>query len=184
MTVFKIYRETALPSPLQAAAVYLIAPPGKPDYVEMYVTNNDGSAARRIINEADVQAMIAAAVAAAGQLAVVADIHARDSIPSPKGEVYVIDAAADGTVASGGARYLYHNGQWIKTAETESMDLALAWAALQDKPSSPVASIDDAVAKRHTHANKTQLDKIGEDGAGNLTYGGQPVKTAWDSTGW
>lgn len=183
MTPFKIYRETALPSPLQAYAVYLVAPPGKADYVEMYVTDATGGKARRIINETDVQAMIATSLSASGQMSVVDNIAARDRIVEPKGEVYVIDATGDSTVKSGGARYLRHNGQWIKTAETESMDLALTWAALQDKPAGSTAEIDDAVNKRHAHANKTQLDKIGEDG-GQLTYNGKAVTTAWASTGW
>lgn len=183
MTKLQIFRETALPSPLQGYAIYLIAPPTKPDYVEMYVTDATGSKARRVFDEDAIKALIASSLSAAGQMAVVQDINARDSLPNPKGEVYVIDATGDGTVKSGGARYLRHNSQWIKTAETESMDLAVTWAALQDKPASSTAEIDDAVAKRHQHANKTQLDKIGEDD-GQLTYNGKAVTTAWASTGW
>lgn len=184
MTPFKIFRETALPSPLQAYAIYLVAPPGEADYVEMYVTDATGSKARRIVNDKDIKAMIAESLAAAGQLAVVEDIAARDRIAEPKGEVYVVNAAADPSVSKGGARYLYHNSQWLKIAETESMDLVLTWGGMQGKPASSTADIDDAVTKRHTHANKTQLDKIGEDGSGNLTYGGSAVATAWASTGW
>jgi hypothetical protein len=35
------------------------------------------------------------------------------------------------------------------------------------------AAIDAAVGNAHTHANKSQLDKIGEDAGGGLTYDGQ-----------
>jgi len=35
-----------------------------------------------------------------------------------------------------------------------------------------VAAIDLAVTNTHTHANKTQLDKIAEDVSGDPTYGG------------
>lgn len=184
MIKLTISKETALPSPLQANTIYLVAPPENPDYVEVYVTDKTGSKARRHINEADVKALIATSLSAVGQMTVVDNIAARDRISEPKGEVYVIDASADSTVQSGGARYLYHDGGWIKTAEAESMDLALNWSALQGKPSSTPQQIDQAVGKMHEHANQTQLDKIGEDGEGNLQYGGKPVATAWANVGW
>lgn len=186
MAHLKIYRETALPSTLEPYAIYLIAPTDKPDYVEMYVTNNDGSKAKRHFNETDVKTMIAQVIAAGSQLAVVDNIAERDKIESPKqgNEVYVIDATGDSSVTSGGARYLRNNNTWLKIAETESMDLQLNWNNIQGKPDSTAAQIDSAVSQAHTHANKTQLDKIGEDGQGNLTYGGNAVKTEWQSTGW
>lgn len=181
---FKVFRETALPSEMEAFAIYLIAPPDKPDYVEMYVTDRTGGKARRALNERDIQTLIAQTLSAAGQMSVVANITERDRIREPKGEVYVIDASGDSTVKSGGARYLYHSSQWIKTAEAESMDLNLSWDALEGKPNSTANQIDNAVQKAHEHDNKTQLDKIGEDESGNLLYGGQAVKTKWSSTGW
>jgi len=187
MAIFKIYRETVLPGSLQPYAVYLVAPAAKPDYVEMYVTDATGTAARRILNDADVQAMINAASASANAIQVVADIAARDALaPTGSWQVFVRDATGDPTVSAGGAMYLWDttNSAWVKTAESESLDIALTWSALQGKPSSSVADIDDTVAKRHTHANKTELDKISEDGNGDLMYGGQPVRTHWGSTGW
>ena len=63
MPTVKIHKTTALPGTLEGRAVYLVAPASKPNYVEMYVTNATGSAARRIINSDDIQAMIDAAVA-------------------------------------------------------------------------------------------------------------------------
>lgn len=187
MAQFKIYRETALPGSLQPYAIYLIAPAAKPDYVEMYVTDASGTATRRIPTDADIQAMINAAVASANAIQVVADIAARDALaPTGSWQVFVRDATGDPSVSAGGAMYLWDtvNTVWVKTAETESLDLSLDWADLTGKPASTPANIDDAVTKRHTHANKTELDKIGEDGNGDLTYGGQPVATQWNSTGW
>ena len=35
--------------------------------------------------------------------------------------------------------------------------------------------IEESVSLRHTHSNKEQLDKIGEDSEGNLTYNGNVV---------
>lgn len=182
---FKVFRETALPSTLQAYAMYLIAPTDKADYVELYVTDSTGRA-RRHFNEADVRTLIAQELTTVNQLTVVSDINARNAIPSPKEsqEVYVINASADTTVNSGGAKYLYHNNQWLKIAETESMDLNLLWSAIEGKPNSSPTQIDAAVAAQHTHTNKTQLDKIAEDAEGNMTYGGKSVATSWSSTGW
>lgn len=37
---------------------------------------------------------------------------------------------------------------------------------------SSLANIDNAVSLRHTHTNKTQIDKIGQDGDGNPTWNG------------
>lgn len=186
MAIFQIYRETALPGSLQPYSIYLVAPASKPDYVEMYVTNAAGTATRRIINDVDIQAMINASVSAANQIQVLADIAARDALtPTGAWYVYVKDATGDATVASGGATYLWDTSTsaWVKISEAESLDISLTWSALSGKPTSSVADIDDAVTKRHTHANKTELDKIGEN-AGQLTYGGTAVSTQWSSTGW
>lgn len=183
---FKIFKETVLPGALEPHAVYLIAPAAKPDYIEMYVTNADASVVKRIINESDIQTMINAAVTGLSSVTIVADIAARDALtPTTTSYVYVEDATGDPSVLSGGATYLYNptTTSWIKTSEAESLDISLTWAALTGKPTSTPAQIDSAVANSHTHANMTELGKIGESG-GNLTYnGGLPV-TGWNSTGW
>ena len=64
------------------------------------------------------------------------------------------------------------------------MDVVLQWSNIQGRPSSDVASIDDAVNKRHSHTNKTQLDKISEDANGNLTYGGTYPRAGLESEEW
>lgn len=186
MATFKIYRETALPGTLQAYAMYIIAPAGLPNYVEIYVTGASASTVKRVPLTTDIQAMIDASVAAVSQLTIVADIAARNAL-SPTGPVYVFvrNATGDGTVASGGATYLYDlaNTAWLKVSESESMDVALTWAALSGKPTSSPTDLDNAVTLRHSHTNKTQLDKIGE-ASGELTYDGNPVTTHWTTTGW
>lgn len=187
MAAVKIYRETALPGSLQANSVYLIAPAGSPNYVEMYVTGTSASTVKRIINEDDIQAMISASLAGLSSLEIVADIAARNALTPSNGSMcLVLDATGDATVQSGAAMYVYQlaTTTWIKVSEYESMDLVLEWSAIQNKPTSAVADIDDAVSKRHSHANKTQLDKVGEDGDGLLTYNGLLPKIAWDSTSW
>jgi hypothetical protein len=187
MPALKIYRETALPGTLEPSAIYLIAPPGSPQYVEMYVSNATASAAKRILKESDVQAMISSAMSAVNELTVVADIAARNALaPTRTMYVFVRNATADVTVASGGATYLYDlaNTVWVKVSEAEGLDVTFNWASLAGRPTASTAAIDATVLAAHTHANKTQLDKVGQDGAGNFTYDGALPSTAWTSAGW
>ena len=187
MASVKIYKETALPGTLQANSIYLVAPAGSPAYVEMYVTGTSATTVKRIINEADIQAMISASLAGMSGLEIVANIAERNALTLRNGlQALVLDATADTTVNLGAAMYVYllATAEWIKISEYESLDLVLEWSAIQNKPASSVADIDDAVNKKHLHANKTQLDKIGEDGDGNFTYNNALPKIAWDTTGW
>lgn len=184
--VIKMYRETTLPGTLQPYSIYYIAPTGSPNYVEVYVTDSSGTA-RRIIKQSDIQAMINSTIAAANELTIVANIAARDALsPTKVMYVYVQDATGDATVSSGGATYMYNpaTSAWIKVSEAESMDVVLNWSNIVGKPSSSPAQIDAAVAATHTHSNKTQLDKVGEDAGGNFTYNGSIPYTKWESTTW
>lgn len=188
MTTFRVYKETALPSELTPNSVVFVAPPDKPGYVELFVVDKTGGATRSTMTDTRVQGMIDAAIAgASGGLLVVDNIAARNAL-APDGalEVLVVDASADATVDSGWARYVWmvSTSSWLKLAEGESQDLVLSWANLTGKPSSTPAQIDAAVGDRHTHANKTQLDKVGQDVEGNFTYGGQRPLTIWSSDAW
>lgn len=58
MATFKIYREVSLPTTLEPYAIYFIAPPSKPNFVEIYVTDSTGTQAKRVIQDTDVQSMI------------------------------------------------------------------------------------------------------------------------------
>ena len=85
--------------------------------------------------------------------------------------VYVVDASGDPTVNSGAALYIATvTGGVItydKMAEYESMDVVVSWNDVQNKP----ANIQDAIDKRHEHANKSVLDGISADGtSNNLVY--------------
>ena len=187
MAVIKFNRATALPGTLEANTIYLIAPPGKPNYTEMYVTGNSPSAIKRMINEDDINAMITGAIASANELTVLADITARDALtPTKTMYVYVQDATGDASVAAGGATYLWNvaGSAWIKVSEAENLDVVVTWSSLSGRPTSSAANIDDAVAKAHTHSNKTQLDKIDQDAGGNFTYGGVLPHAGWDNTEW
>lgn len=90
----------------------------------------------------------------------------------PGDRVYVTDA----TVLKGGATYIWMPElRWRKLSEEESMDVVLSWDRLEGKPASAAAEIDLAVAQRHAHANKAELDRLSDDGAGNLLYGGRRI---------
>lgn len=187
MAQFKMFRETVLPVTLEPYSIYYVAPASKPNYVEIYVSDATGSTAKRVLNDADIQAMIDSSISGLSSIPVVDDIAERDALtPTANQFVYVIDATADPTVTSGSASYLYNvaSTTWIKVTEYESLDLVLSWANLQDKPTSTVADIDDAVARKHSHSNKTELDKIGEDGNGYFTYNGSLPVIAWNSISW
>ena len=59
---------------------------------------------------------------------------------------WVTSAIGDSTVTAGAALYLYKNAtdKWSKVSETESMDLTLLWANIQNKPTATVTNIDKA----------------------------------------
>ncbi len=186
MATYSIYKETTLPGTLQSHSIYLIAPPARPDFVEMYVTGASASTVKRVIDSAQVQSMIDATVAGVSNLEVVANIAARNALtPTKNIQVLVLDATGDATVSSGAATYVYRfsTTSWIKISEAESQDVVLQWANIQNKPTSPVTDIDDAVTKKHSHANKTELDKVGESG-GYFTYNGSKPVIDWNSVGW
>ena len=186
MPAIKIHKTTTLPGTLEGHSIYLVAPATKPDYVEMYVTNADATAVRRIITEQDVINLIAAN-SSSGGIQIVADIAARNALTPVNGQlVYVLNATGDPTVASGAASYLWKadTSEWIKLTEFESMDVIVRWSNIQGAPTSSPSAIDTAVANSHTHANKTQLDKIGEDGNGNFIYNGQPPRARLETAGW
>ena len=115
-----------------------------------------------------------------------ADITARDALVLDKNSlVLVYDASADATVVAGAAVYYYDLSltSWTKVMEYESMDLVLTWDSITDGPTSTPAQVDSAVAQSHTHANKSELDKIGE-AAGQLTYNGAAISTDWTTLNW
>lgn len=157
----------------------------------MFISNAAGTAVRRLPNrddiQNDIQTMVNQAVAGTSHLYVVADIAGRDALtPTVVTQALVIDATGDTSVVSGAATYVYDpvGDAWSKIAEHESMDVILQWANIQGRPSSTVAEIDDAVSKRHSHANLTSLDKVGEDVDGLLQFNGDYVDPALRVAEW
>lgn len=48
--------------------------------------------------------------------------------------VYVKDATGDESVKRGGAYYIWDGSAWLKTSESESLDVVLNWEAIEGKP--------------------------------------------------
>lgn len=168
---------TAVPStPTTPNTLFFVSTTQTPDYVEVYVSSRDGNTLKRVMTEADIRQLIIQQTADLGKYTIVDNIAKRNQL-TKKGSVYVKDASGDSTVAHGGAFYIYNDadGQWVKIAEAESMDVTTNWSSVRGKPSSQPSAIDTAVQQTHTHANATELSKIGQDSSGNLTYNGKKV---------
>lgn len=176
MSQMKFYKVNALPQVLEADAMYLVS---TADGMDLHVASNDGLSAKRVINKSDVETLIAAiptqvVPVKVAPVKVVSDITARDALDTSEIVMaIVIDATGDNTVSSGSALYAYNDttSVWIKLSEVESMDLVLSWSNLEDKPTSTVEAIDDAVTKAHTHANIAVLDQL-DVSDGQLIYNG------------
>jgi hypothetical protein len=187
MAVLDIQKLTADPGTYAPNTLYFIAPAGSPTELQIILSSNDGSTARHVITKAEIQALITSAVQAANAIKYAATISDRNALTLTSNTmVYVADATGDSTVASGGALYFYNSSanSFIKVAEYESMDVVINWNSIQGKPTSSPSAIDAAVANSHTHANKTQLDKIDQDADGNLTYNGANIKAALTTVQW
>jgi len=187
MAKIKISKETAVPTGGSIAqnTIYLVSV--GTDKVETYVSNSAGTALRRILNEADIQALIDASMAGISGVEIVADIVARDALTLTSNAMVIVeDASGDTTVDSGAALYGYKESDtsWRKLSEFESMDIVLNWSSIQGGPSSTPAQIDASVTNSHTHANKTQLDLIGQDGDGDATYNGAKIANEYTNTSW
>lgn len=184
MAEVKFFKVASLPATLQADAWYLVA---NGSYAETYVTDNAGNA-KMVGNSTMTNQLIAAQLSGLSQTYIVADIAARNALTATLNRnavIQVVNATADATVASGGATYLWDdaNNVSIKISEFESMDVVVQWNGIQGKPTSTPAQIDAAVTNSHTHANKPQLDKIGEDASGVATYNGDHIKN-WNLVNW
>lgn len=190
MAYLNIERVTALPQTMRPSTLYIVRS-AHVGLVEMYFTSSDGADVRHVISKDEIQSMInqyiVSATSALTEIKIVATIAARNALGlTANGLCLVLDATADATVSAGAALYVYDavGLAWTKVAEYESMDVQLLWSAIQGRPTSAVADIDDAVTKRHSHTNKALLDKVSEDGSSNFMYNGAYPKAPLDAEQW
>lgn len=185
MSIINFEKVPALPAVLTPSTMYF-APGETPEFLEIYVSDKTGSSARHVPSVGDINSRITAALATLSSVKVVADIAARDAlVPATVTQALVINATADTSVTMGSATYVFNpvDSTWTKIAEHESLDRILQWSELQGKPTSNVADIDDAVAKRHDHANKALLDSI-EIVAGEVKVNGDYIYTHLEREDW
>lgn len=174
-----ISRVNALPETLAAETIYLVKTGTE---LTLTVTGATGAVIATTVSKADVNDAVTTAIGyldMSNNIVFAADIAARNALNLSKSSfVYVADATADETVSAGAAMYLFKFGAienaWHKVTEYESLDLVLNWDNVTGKPNSSVADIDDAVTKRHSHANMAVLDLLTAP-AGQLLYDGAPV---------
>jgi hypothetical protein len=182
----KVHKVNALPGTLEPSTMYMVKS-GVTGLMDIYVSSNDGTEARHIISRSEIQAMVNESVASTSHIYVVADIAARNALaPEVVTQALVIDATSDTSVIAGAATYVFDPAltTWTKISEHESMDVVLTWASIQNRPNSTVVEIDDAVGKRHVHANSALLDKVGEDANGLMTYNGASLHAYLSSDQW
>ena len=187
MSKIKISKVTAVPTGASIVedTIYMVSV--STDIMEVYMSDSTGTTLKRILNESDIQTLINDSLSGISAIQVVSDIASRDAlIWSANGKVYVVDATDDTTVNSGGAEYIYDfaNSTYIKTSEAESLDLIIQWSNIQGAPTSTPVAIDLAVSNSHTHFNKTELDLLGQDVNGCLTYNGEVVANEYTSVSW
>lgn len=192
MTTMRIEKLLAAPvAPFIANTLYLVKGAGAAE-LQIYMSDSTGDTVRHILGEAEIAQKISDAVAGLNDVQVVADIAARDAMTAALTaagdtvQVLVLDATADVTVSTGAATYIFDGvgAAWHKISEAESMDLSLSWESLTGKPASSVADIDDAVAKRHSHANLADLNKLSTNGDDELFVNGKQVEAALATVQW
>lgn len=186
-TNIKIHKVNSLPAVFDASALYMVKS-AHPDHFDFYISTADGTAARHILNKDEIQGMIDASVGFANAPVKIANTIADRNALNPivNTQVLVLDATGDATVANGAATYIYDVATftWYKITEHATLTLTYDWNSLTGKPVSSVASIDDAVAKRHSHANQTTLALLGQDVNGALTFNGEAVKVNLTEEAW
>jgi hypothetical protein len=169
-------------------------------FVDFYLTGSDAATygAHNVSNTAAVNALIDSKLTSFTNLKIVSNIEARDALTLTSSSfVLVADATDDSTVKSGAALYVYDagTGYYTKVTEYESLDILDLFEnkAVLDKFSEDDGSVNAEAAGTVLYdgrplelANRTQVDKIGEDTDGNLTYNGSPVNavTNWSAIEW
>lgn len=188
-TELGFHKVTALPQTAAADSIYFVGDTGDAT-AQLYVTDSNGAVAEiatDAVITAIAQGLITSAMSAQNSVEVFATIALRDAATLTRNSLVVVtDASADPTVTSGSAMYIYEVGPdtFGKLTEFESLDVTLNWSGIVGRPTSSPALIDDAVAKRHTHANKPVLDTLGENAQGQLTKGGAVIGSHWTTAAW
>ena len=157
--------------------------------MEVHMTGLSAADVRHTPVESEIKGWIASELSGFNNVLLAATLSARDAmIPTFTQNVLVMvaDATDDTTVTAGAAMYMFdfNTSSFTKIYEAESLDVVLTWENIQGRPTSDVASIDDAVSKRHSHANATVLDGLSADVDGNLMYNNSYVSARLTEASW
>lgn len=181
----KFFKVEVLPDILEPSSFYYVESGG---YAEAYLTDNNGIA-KAVGNTMFINDVVTRSILGVNDLQIVENIAQRDAMTALATKnlmILVIDATADITVVKGSALYAFsfEPQTTYKVSEYESLDVIVTWAMVHDKPYSTVEEIDDAVTKRHRHANKEVIDKWGVSASGVPTFDGRPVDAVWKTNNW
>ena len=194
MAVVQFFKENTLPGTLEPDSIYYVLLPNGL-HVDTYITDASGNAKSGGVALIDDRIMAALTGLSVASAEVVPDIEARDAYIAGLEQnqlILVCDASDDPEVASGSALYIYEHGAATNPGEGEihlvpgfnGVDVSLHWDNILGEPASTPTQIDNAVAASHTHSNTGVLNKLGENMAGNLTYGGNEIVGGDGSTQW
>lgn len=195
--ILKVFKVNDLPTDVEANSIYIKKDSNYESFengINICVSDKAGQIHRLMTNSemhTAVSKIAARVLANKSSISIVESYTDLNSLSPDNGDsAYVKDASSDATVNSGGAYYIYSSasGNWIKTAEAESMDITIRWEDIADKPSSSTTDIDDAVAQRHTHENMAVLNSLGVETTKSrekvLTLNDQYIHITWDKSEW
>ena len=180
-----IAKVSALPQALASQTMYLVD--GGDSNLEIHVTSNDGSKTLHVPTRTEIDSLIGTAIAGFQSIRVVPDYLSMTGLiaESRSMVVMVLDATGDTTVTTGGAAYILEatgtaeapgaNIYKIYEFEALSENFRLDWENIIGRPTSSAADVDDAVAKRHSHANINDLNRIGHNADNMLTIDGKTI---------
>lgn len=190
MSKFTIVRVTSLPSTITPSTMYILKQPTS-QVAEVYFSNNDGSQLVPGITEQFITDKFTSLLATGmGEIQIVDTINDRNRVTKNGNSlIMVIDATGDEFGSIGTVLYLYRavNASYFRVSVfDENRDGVSSgsgtsgpvwWDAIQGKPVSTPAQIDDAVSKAHVHSNQATLDRIGVTEDGVLTVDGNVFAT-------
>lgn len=190
MSLLRIERVLGLPETFEPSTMYINkVENGSEDFlVELWFTGAD-SIPVRVFTRDDANTDINDALSNFNNILIVEDIQERDSLDITHSTLVLVRHAEDDvTVTTGAALYVSEGmGSEVtfhKVAEYESMDVNFSWDNIQGKPNSSAFQIDTAVDNSHTHENMSELQKIGENAQGQLTYNGNGINANVSISDW
>lgn len=147
--------------------------------LRLTVSDAVGRVYRSTMRETTIDSEIVRMVARANELKVVAtytdltNSAFSDSTFNRNQIYYVLDASGDPSVVSGPAMYIldWTTGTVHKIAEGVAENFSPDWTTVLGRPASEIVDIDDAVTKRHSHANLAELNSVTVDGDQVLVSG-------------